>query len=887
MLFRSIGSHKANIGHSLTAAGSAGLIKVLMALKHEVLPPTPHFRNPSPKLPYSGSPFRILTTAEPWDRRSPKTPRRAALSGFGFGGINAHALIEEWLPGTEAAPTTLDPERGADPEPVAIIGLGTHLGTLRGRAVQELLLRGKIADDHRLDTLRVSLDRFRIPPKELEELLPQQLLALIAAADAIDDAGWEDRQLPRLRTGVFFGITLDPNTTNFHVRWDVLNQAREWNRSLGLGLSGKEFSDWVASLRDASGPPLTANRTMGALGGLVASRIAREFRLGGPSFTVSSEETSGLRAIEIAVGMLRRRELDEAVVGAVDLTGDPRVVEAANRMGVVDPPCGDVATAFILKRLDDAERAGDRIYAVIRGTGATSIESGQGVEESGLKAIENSGIDRGDSLEFETFAAVVQSALSRTGMSPPSSKIASDRQLLGQFGAATGLLSLLEAVFRLHQQILSPIAGTTVGPRYWLHDRSEGPRRAHVHSSGIDGVRISVLLEEASEKASLHSDIERVDPLGSPDLALFAVEADDEAELIRLLQSLDRLAANHTDLPIDALARRWWISHPNHPTTRLGTAFVARSSNELRAQINRAIPQSRLAAEPLGRTGQVALVFPGIGNHFVGMGRGLSAHWPEIFRSLDRETLRLRSQLAPGASWDSDDSPAFSDQRAPILGQVVLGTVLSDLLRSFGVRPDAVIGYSLGESSAMFATRTWTERDEMHARLDASPLFRTELAGPCDAAHKAWGLKPGEAVDWTACLLSASPERVREALGKIPRAYLLIINAPNEVIVGGQRRASRSAWPDPRGSNRRPPRSGRTAGRLSPFTTTRPSARFPACRPTPRAASGSNASSPARSSAQRSTAVGAASPGWRSRTSCSPPARCATSATSGRSRRSV
>ena len=114
------------------------------------------------------------------------------------------------------------------------------------------------------------------------------------------------------------------------------------------------------------------------------------------------------------------------------------------------------------------------------------------------------------------------------------------------------------------------------------------------------------------------------------------------------------------------------------------------------------------------------------------MGRDLSAHWPEVFRGLDAETFGLRSQLATGAGWDSDEPPTFPDQRAPILGQVVLGTAIADLLKSFGVRPDAAIGYSLGESSALFATRVWTERDAMHARLEASPLFRTELAGPCD-----------------------------------------------------------------------------------------------------------------------------------------------------------
>src|SRR6185437_3087942 len=147
----------------------------------------------------------------------------------------------------------------------------------------------------------IHADRFRIPPRELQETLPQQLLMLQVAAEAIDAAGLREEQCPR--TGVFIG--LDLNTTNFHFRWSL-----------------------DPALRDAASPPLTASRTMGSLGSIVASRIAREFHLGGPSFTLSSEESSGLRALEAAVRALQNGEIDQAVAGAVDLAGDVRAVLA-------------------------------------------------------------------------------------------------------------------------------------------------------------------------------------------------------------------------------------------------------------------------------------------------------------------------------------------------------------------------------------------------------------------------------------------------------------------------------------------------------------------------------------------------------------------------------
>src|SRR5207237_3245301 len=108
------------------------------------------------------------------------------------------------------------------------------------------------------------------------------------------------------RTGAFVGLNLDLNTTNFHCRWAKPQAAR-----------------------DEVGPPLTANRVMGSLGSVAASRAARAFGLGGPCFTLSSEESSGARAVELAVRALERGELDCALVGAVDLAGDPRALATA------------------------------------------------------------------------------------------------------------------------------------------------------------------------------------------------------------------------------------------------------------------------------------------------------------------------------------------------------------------------------------------------------------------------------------------------------------------------------------------------------------------------------------------------------------------------------
>ncbi|MFH1020776.1 MAG: polyketide synthase, partial [Pseudomonadota bacterium] len=408
-----IGSVKSNIGHLLTAAGSAALTKVLLAMGNGTLPPTANFKTPPASIDLENSPFRVLTTETPWQRRSEGIPRRAAVSAFGFGGINAHLLIEEWLPDAKTGRATTSPSpagKGTARPRIAVVGMDASFGPWQSlQAYQERVLGGDTVTEATpprnwwgaqgsawfsrdgldripfngfyLDEFKIVAEQFRIPPLEMEEMLPQQLLMLQTAAGAMADAGL-DRE-GNLQTGVFIGIALDLGSTNFSFRWSLAEKAAAWNKELTLNLSPEELAAWTLELRDAAGPPLTANRTMGALGSVVASRIAREFRVGGPSFTLSNEEGSGIRALETAVRLLQCGEIERALVGAVDLAGDLRAVLghhagrpfSSSGKGIPfderadGSTVGEGAAAVVLKRLDDARRDGDRIYAVIQGIG--------------------------------------------------------------------------------------------------------------------------------------------------------------------------------------------------------------------------------------------------------------------------------------------------------------------------------------------------------------------------------------------------------------------------------------------------------------------------------------------------------------------------------------
>ena len=827
-----IGSVKSNVGHLLTGAGAAGLMKVLLSLKHRTLPPTANFTRPPAGIALADSPFRVLGRSEAWKGRRSRLPRRAGVSAFGFGGINAHVLIEEWQPAAarrRTKPRTA-PAR-PEPVPVAVVGLGAHFGPWSDlRSFQERTLaggratppvpprwrgaqatawfRGEGLDEasflgHYISSIAVPLDRFRIPPNELREMLPQQVLMLSVADAALTDAGFHRE--PRLDCGVFIGIGLDLNTTNYHLRWAVRRKAPVWGAALGL--SGPALAAWVERICDAAGPALSADRTMGALGGVVASRLAREFRIGGPSFTVQSEENSGLRALERAVRGLQSGEIGSAIVGAVDLAGDIRAVLGAHEGRPLEGGCyGEGAAAVVLKRLDDAVRDGNRIYSVIRGVGTASgggadalVPRAETCAAALERAYRDAGVEPASVAYVESHGSAVpaearaEAEAFQNFFARPVA-VSSARADVGHAGAASGLASLVKASLCLYQEILPPGSASS-RPRYWLRDRAAGPRRSGVNCLSVDGNCVHVVLEGHESVGERRPD--RLQPLGARGEALFTAAAQDAD-----LAELERSAELGAGQGIETLARRWFAARISSEKTGPGSpvvAIMARDPEELRRLTGQArsavktAPDTPLAGprifyrpQPLQPSPEVAFVFPGLGNQFPEMGRGLAVEFPEALRRQDAENDRLRSQYLPEQLWTGGSEP---DTRSFIFGHVSLGTMVSDILQGFGLRPAAVLGYSLGESIGLIALRAWTQRDEMLRRITASTLFTRDLAGPCDAVRRVWRLGPKAKADWCVGVLDAPAEAVRRALRPGGRAYLLIVNTPGECVIGGARAA--------------------------------------------------------------------------------------------------
>ena len=168
------------------------------------------------------------------------------------------------------------------------------------------------------------------------------------------------------------------------------------------------------------------------------------------------------------------------------------------------------------------------------------------------------------------------------------------------------------------------------------------------------------------------------------------------------------------------------------------------------------------------------------------MGRDLGLAFPHVLRRQMAENDTLRSQYHADVIWGAESLDDLTPLEL-IFAQVALGTLTSDLLVSFGVKPAAAVPYSLGESAMLYGTRAWRHRDEMFQRMQESSLFRTDLAGPCDAARQTWNLPEDQPVDWATGVVSASADCVRAAIGPGMKAYVQIINTADDCVLGGER----------------------------------------------------------------------------------------------------
>ncbi|WP_225098829.1 type I polyketide synthase, partial [Streptomyces sp. CoH27] len=429
-------------------------------------------------------------------------------------------------------------------------------GTAAGPAAADQVYcrRGGFVDS----LAEVEVTRYGIMPASVSGTEPDQLIALDVAAAALADAGGTDRLPDRHRIGVALGRGgyLTPGLVRLDQR---VRTAHQLVRTLGELLPGLE-SDQLDRIRAAFTERLGPDRPESAIGlvpNLAASRIANRLDLRGPAYTLDAACASSLVAVDQAVNELTTGRCDMMLAGGVHHCHDITLWSVFSQLRALSPTerirpfhrdadgilIGEGTGVVVLKRLADAERDGDRVYAVIRGAGVagdgrtaglvTPDPGGQaravrqawhtaGLDPAapdsiGLLEAHGTATPAGDAAELTTLAEVFGPRQRGGDVLHPV--LGSVKSMIGHTMPAAGVAGLVKAALALHHGTLLPTLHcedphpalattrfrTLDRARPWETDVRQPVRRAAVNAFGFGGINAHVVLEEAPGRPPVHA----------------------------------------------------------------------------------------------------------------------------------------------------------------------------------------------------------------------------------------------------------------------------------------------------------------------------------------------------------------------------------------------
>ena len=612
---------------------------------------------------------------------------------------------------------------------------------------------------------------FGIAPKDIEATDTSQLLSLVAAHRALADAGYgaavsggetAGRKFDRERTSVILGVT---GALELVIPLGARLGHPIWRKALKeAGVGGTVAEDVVQRISD-SYVGWQENSFPGLLGNVAAGRIANRLDLGGTNCVVDAACASSLAAIHLAALELASGRSDMVITGGVDTFNDIFMYMCFSKTTALSPTgdakpfdrdcdgtvLGEGLGLLVLKRLVDAERDGDRVYAVLKGIGSSSDgrssaiyapraggqklalqrayeDAGTAPETIGLIEAHGTGTKVGDATELSALIEVFRPAKS----SGAWCALGSVKSQIGHTKAAAGVAGIIKAAMALHQKVLPPTikvtrpldeAESADSPFYlntlkrpWLPVAAH-PRRAGVSALGFGGTNFHCVLEEhGAMKPAVEWD-------GAIEVLAFGCE--DFADL------RTQLAAHRTDsswLDFRREAHQLRQQFRSDANFRLLIVVAAESD---RASLKDAAlkmldknPGKTSWTAPAGiafgsgkRQGKLGALFPGQGAQYAGMMRDLACQFPgmmealaeadEVFASQDyrSDEQRLSDFIYPHPAFSEEsrrrqeDALKATDIAQPALGAVSMGAF--NVLNYFGVATEAACGHSYGELLAL------------------------------------------------------------------------------------------------------------------------------------------------------------------------------------------
>ncbi|MBI9049270.1 MAG: acyltransferase domain-containing protein [Anaerolineaceae bacterium] len=683
---------------------------------------------------------------------------------------------------------------------------------------------------------------FGLPPNILEVTDVSQLISLVVTKEALQDAGYLDSENSiRENTGVILGVV--GMSLKLFTPLMARLQYPVWEKALrSSGIAEDDIAKIVEKMKLAY-VRWTENAFPGTIGNVIAGRIANRFDLGGTNCVIDAACASSLAAIRMAIMELTDHRADMMVTGGIDTDNSiasyvcfskTPAFSKSDRVRTFDENSdgmmvGEGLGMLVLKRLEDAERDGDRIYAVIKGIGSSSDgrfksiyaprsegqaiavrraykEAGFTPDTVGLIEAHGTGTMAGDPAEMAGLKLVYSEYDAARKQSIALGSIKSN---IGHTKAAAGTAGMIKASLALHHKILpatinvekpNPKFGLDETPLYintetrpWIQAVNSNPRRAGVSAFGFGGTNFHVVLEEYQPEHTLAYRLQ-----SKNNIVFLAADspADLQAKCQQTAQALAGEQADHVFYELIQASREPEISASQ---ARLG--FVVQDKKDALSKLQLALdlftknPQQNAWSHPNGLSyrksaadynGKVVAMFSGQGSQYVNMGSELAMNFPVV-----REQFGKMDQLFV----EDDDAPlsnviypipVFDDQSRkqqdgnlrntrhaqPAIGSMSMA--LYKILQNAGLAANFSLGHSFGELTALWAAGVFSDEDYQKA----AKARGAAMAAPVDESFDAGSM----------LAVKGNTDELPSLLKDFPDVKIANFNSPLQVVLAGAKK---------------------------------------------------------------------------------------------------
>ena len=673
---------------------------------------------------------------------------------------------------------------------------------------------------------------FGLPPNILEVTDVSQLLSLIGARDAFEDAGYgrESAKFTALlkeKTGVILGVgggqkLITPLTSRL--------QTPIWEKALkSSGISGADIPHIIEKMKKAY-IGWNENSFPGMLGNVISGRITNRFDLGGINSVVDAACAASLSAIKMAVSELIEGRCDMMLTGGVDTDNSPFMymsfskTPAFSQKGSIRPfdtdsdgmLIGEGIGMLVLKRLEDAERDGDRIYGLLTGVGSSSDgryksvyaprPHGQalamqraydeaGYDASTVKLIEGHGTatGAGDAAEFESMSMV----FGKSDTTKNHIAIGSVKSQIGHTKSAAGAAGMIKAALALYHKVLPGTINVTkphekfgienspfyvnAETRPWF--KNGVPRRAGISAFGFGGVNVHFAMEEYENKTSF------TDRVHQSFHSIYLKSTDANGLLKQLKNTIVGLNSNEATTTFYKLKESSKQGTAKQNEARLG--FVAESLEDCISKLEIAVKQlennkdawshpKEIFFRPNGISSsiKVASLFSGQGSQYANMAKEATSSFETLQQTIAafdaKKGYDLATKIYPKPVFTAEDKESLeknitnTEFAQPAIGAISLGYY--KIFKNAGLVSDMMAGHSFGELTALCASGVLSESDYMTLAI---------------ARGKAMAGKNASGDAGMMLAVKAATSEIQPLIASIPGVSIANINASNQLVLGG------------------------------------------------------------------------------------------------------